>query len=219
VAACHALLSPLCSTLDYLPEVNEMFGWWRRRRDRTRSGQANKDIPPGSNERIFKAQRLKRLRKPPWQVKLEQEIFRLSSSLSDARSRLGGYEDSSPYAVSLRRIEFALNAAREYLLEFGNQSWVRRRILAGGVYEAVFSYLQTASEDLLLVDDEQAILARVPAIRAAVKAYMKTSDPRFDAYMQVIDSLTQAARSESINSDSPRPPRSDPPSSLRSRNA
>lgn len=193
-----------------------MFGWWRRWRDRTRSGQANKDIDRRSKERIFKAQRLQMLRKPPWQVKLEQEMFRLSSSLSDAHSRLGGYENDSPYAVPLRRIGDALDAAREYMLGFGNQGWVRRRILAGAVYEAVFSYLQAASEDLLLVDDEQAVLARVPAIRAAVKAYMKTSDPRFDAYMQVIDSLTQGARSENRNSDSPHPPRSDPPPPLRS---
>lgn len=193
-----------------------MFGWWRRWRDRTRGGQTNKDIHRRSKERIFRAGRLRKLRKPPWQVKLEQEMFRLGSSLSDARSRLRGYEDDSPYAVSLRSIATALDTAQEYMFEFGNLSWVRRRILAGDVYEAVFSYLQAASEDLLLVDDDQAVLTKLPAIRAAVKTYMKTSDPRFDAYMQVIDSLTQGARSENRNSGSPRPPRSDPPSPLRS---
>jgi hypothetical protein len=123
---------------------------------------------------------------PSWQVGLDLEIARLDTSLRRARAAEAGTRDS--YAT-IRMISDQLSQARMTLQDFRSRNWLARALKAGVAYEQVLACTQSASESLLLVEDEAAAEARIPGIRAAVKAYLGPDDPRVDTYTRFMDQL------------------------------
>lgn len=149
---------------------------------------------------------------PSWQISLDQEISRLRMSLARTIDR------SITGTEARVRIQGQLDAASTSLSQFNQGPWFRRLFLADSVYERVLSYLLTAAEDLLLIEDEDAVRARIPAIRAALKVYIEVSDPRFDSYLQYIDAMvlpdrTVPSRQESAPRDATESNRRPPESS------
>lgn len=142
---------------------------------------------------------------PSWQIDLRQQISRLRTSLSRTR-----YE--GPDLELAAGIDGRLREAEQRLGELSGQGWLRRNFLADGVYEQVLASVLTASEDLLLIQDEGAVRARMPAIRAALKAFIDVDDPRFDDYLRVIDSVAASGPPDHGGTASPALREPEPPS-------
>jgi hypothetical protein len=142
---------------------------------------------------------------PSWQIDLRQQISRLRTSLMRTP-----YEE--PDRDLAARIDNQLRAAEERLGQLSGQGWLRRHFLADGVYEQVLASVLAASEDLVLIEDEGTVRARIPAIRAALKAFIDVDDPRFDDYLHTIDGVAASGPPgngtavSSLTSDGPESP-------------
>jgi hypothetical protein len=141
---------------------------------------------------------------PSWQIDLRQQISRLRTSVTATR-----YEGDD--RVVAAGIDGRLQVAENQLGELSGQSWLRRHFLADGVYEQVLASVMAASEDLLLIQDESAVRARMPAMRAALKAFIDVDDPRFDDYLRVIDGVVAGAPPGNGGTTGPRPYPQEPP--------
>lgn len=156
----------------------------RRRRSRVRNTDTESSKKPSDQS----AEQRREPRTPPWQTGLEQAIERYRTALSRSHGEVPGDREI------FGRINDELCKAEKALSRFRGQSWLVRHTTAGAVYEQVLSYIQVASEDLLLIEDEELVRARIPAIRAAIKTYLGADDPRFDNYIQFIDNLLRRTR-------------------------
>jgi hypothetical protein len=84
------------------------------------------------------------------------------------------------------------------------QGLTHRLIGASSAYQQALASVYRASEDLLLVQSEAAVAARLPGLRAAVRSYLSSDDPRRELYLLRIDvALTTigAARLATAGSD------------------
>jgi hypothetical protein len=123
-----------------------------------------------------------------WTTGLWQEISRSIASLVTTEKIPEDFELRVEILRQLRR-------AADILYVFEHRSWLIRLVSAGAVYENVLSIVQIASEDLLLIEDDALAQARIPALRAGVKAYLGSDDPRFDEYTRFIDRIARSSES------------------------
>jgi hypothetical protein len=128
---------------------------------------------------------------PSWVAGLTQDISRNKASLISAETR-----SERDWAVR-EQIEHQLFLAEETLRLFVQRNWLVRLISAGAVYEEVLAMVQVTSEDLLLIEDDALVQARLPNLHAGIKAYLGASDPRFDNYTGLIDRLSRENGSSS----------------------
>jgi hypothetical protein len=154
----------------------------RRRREYARDAYADRSETTSD----YTEPRRQEVGTPPWQTGLEQAIERNRTSLLSSSREKRRREDTAV----INRINYQLRQAEDLLAKFQNQGWLYRHINAGAVYEQVLSANQVVSEDLLLVEDEELVRARIPDIRAGLKKYLGADDPRFDSYTRIIDSLS-----------------------------
>jgi hypothetical protein len=117
-----------------------------------------------------------------WQSVLRTEIDRIESTLLASR---GSTERSS----LARRIEAELHAVRVMLAEYSRLPWWWRFGRGSVTYERAMARVLAASEDLLLVASAEAALAQVPGIRAGVRTYLGSGDPRHDEFVRFCDGL------------------------------
>lgn len=146
-------------------------------------------IRPGQGSRV-----------PSWFTGLRQEIDRSRAAL------LSVTEAQSDEDRALRdEIIRQLDAADSALHNFVQRNWLARLVSAAAVYEETTAIVQVASEDLLLVEDDALVQARLPSLRAGIKAYLGASDPRFDEYTQLIDSIGRSSENDKGETSDRRP--------------
>jgi hypothetical protein len=80
-----------------------------------------------------------------------------------------------------------LAGAEAELAAFDKQPWWRRWWRAARVRDGVRDRLFTAQEDLMLLLPVEDLSARVPQLRAALKALLTADDPRYDAFTRLLD--------------------------------
>jgi hypothetical protein len=117
-----------------------------------------------------------------WQSVLRTEMDRIESTLLASR----GSTEGSPLA---RRVETELREVREMLAAYSRLSWWRRLGRGSVTYERAMARVLPASEDLLLVASAEAALAQVAGIRAGVRTYLGSGDPRHDEFVRFCDGL------------------------------
>jgi len=147
------------------------------------------DRPPAHGEpEVVSARPAYGARVPSWVTGLRQEIARNRASLLSAR---GAPAEENRELHS--RIKDQLDLAEHTLRFFVQRNWLARLTSAGAVYEEVLAIVQVTSEDLLLIENYTLVQARLPALRAGIKAYLGATDPRFDEYIQLIDRLARSS--------------------------
>lgn len=148
------------------------------------------DLPVSGIRRRSRAPRpRKRSKMSLWATGLRQEINRSRASLLSTEIESESDEDD-PLGHEIR---VQLNRAERSLEDFEQRSWLTRMFSAGATYEEILAIVQTVSEDLLLIEDDVLVQARLPALRAGIKAYLGSDDPRFDEYIRIIDRITQSS--------------------------
>jgi hypothetical protein len=80
-----------------------------------------------------------------------------------------------------------LAGAEVELAAFDKQPWWRRWWRAALVRDGVRDRLFTAQEDLMLLLPAEDLRARVPQLRAALKALLTADDPRYDGFTRLLD--------------------------------
>jgi hypothetical protein len=91
-------------------------------------------------------------------------------------------------------------AQRPYLLRRPVDAWT------GARFEAALAALHRAREGLLLIQPTSAVLARIPDLRAGVKARLPVTDPRFDGFMRLLDDLERRGSPASTAESASEPP-------------
>ncbi|WP_132145521.1 hypothetical protein [Kribbella antiqua] len=91
-----------------------------------------------------------------------------------------------------------LAEADQVLEEHFAQSWWRRLFGASGAYQAALASVYRAGEDLMLVQSDAALAARLPGLRTAVRSYLSSDDPRREMYLFQIDAALTAIGAERL---------------------
>jgi hypothetical protein len=98
----------------------------------------------------------------------------------------------------LNRIDEHLDHADYLLDEHFKRKWPVRFATASRVYQDALASVYRASEDLVLVQSDDAVVARLPGLRAAVKTYLSADDPRREIYLLRIDAALTSAGAERL---------------------
>jgi hypothetical protein len=140
-----------------------------------------------------------------WAARVQHEVDRLRADLATARiARKAAATDPPIDPSRLESIESDLNEAEKVVEQHLQQGLTHRLIGASSAYQQALASVYRASEDLLLVQSEAAVAARLPGLRAAVRSYLSSDDPRRELYLLRIDvALTTigAARLATAGSD------------------
>lgn len=118
-----------------------------------------------------------------WQGSLQLEIGRLRTTLCNVSSRPPGDQVK-------QQVQKALREAEQILEDYEAARWRWRVGRGGKTYELALGWVFQAGEDLLLVADEAAVLAQVPVIKAGIRAYLGSHDPRTASYIRYLDQLS-----------------------------
>ncbi len=103
----------------------------------------------------------------------------------DVRSRVAGIEDN-------------LDQAEAVLAEHFRKVWPRQLVSASGTYQLALSHLYRASEDLILIQSDASLAARLPGLRSAVRSYLGPEDPRRDSYLLRIEAVLSAVGAQRL---------------------
>jgi hypothetical protein len=129
----------------------------------------------------------------PWQAWIIGKAEGLRQDLANARTRAS--ETDLPLieliSADLDRAQASSRLKRWRRLA---DTW------SGSSFETALAGLHRADEGLVLVQPSSAVLARYPDLRAAVKARLSVSDPRFDVFGRLLDGLE--TRAGLVGSDS-----------------
>ena len=96
------------------------------------------------------------------------------------------------------RIGEHLDHADDVLDQYFERSWPMRLFAAGHAYQEALASVYRASEDLILVQSDEAVAARLPGLRAAVRSYLSADDPRREIYLLRIDAALTTIGAERL---------------------
>jgi hypothetical protein len=146
--------------------------------------------------------------RPAWAARVQHEVDRLRADLATARiARKATATDPAIDPSRLESIEKDLNEAEKVVEQHFQRGLTHRLIGASSAYQQAMASVYRASEDLWLVQSDAALAARLPYLRAAVRSYLSSDDPRRELYLLRIDAaLTTigAARLAVAGSDAAR---------------
>jgi hypothetical protein len=121
-----------------------------------------------------------------WEARVRHEALRLRADLASRQA------DSTRTMSSVDRQRIAkigeyLDHADAALDHYFRRNWPVRLVIASRAYQEALASVYRASEDLLLVQSADAVAARLPSLRAAVRSYLSADDPRREIYLLHID--------------------------------
>ncbi|HEY0638086.1 MAG TPA: hypothetical protein VGD67_10600 [Pseudonocardiaceae bacterium] len=121
------------------------------------------------------------------QAGLAREVGRLRLELAEAAEYQNGRRQ---YVLDdVRRL---LDDAEALLVTLAGAPWPRRLGRRAKIYEAVLAHLQRAGEELYLVSPPEAVLARLPGLKAAVRQYLGPENLRAAEYLTLCDEALRA---------------------------
>jgi hypothetical protein len=142
------------------------------------------------------ADRLGRRRVAGWEDVLHVRLDRIGVELQEATAYIAEMTrpDESPIQYrEIKRDAYAkLIKARQALAGYSAQPWMRRFLSRAALYEYIDMTAGEMSETLLLILPPALVRARIPYLRADLKRYIPSADPRYDIYTRLLDSLVQS---------------------------
>jgi hypothetical protein len=161
------------------------------------------NIPTGARPsgrrrlRMRQGGRQKRLRsRSMWAGRVDTELERICGELNALETTGDMPPRTAALPPILESIEGNLKEAREVLDKHFRRCLLGQIFGATGAYQAALSAVYRASEDLFLVQNEAAVKARLPDLRAAIRAYLSADDPRRESYLLYIDTALIATAAE-----------------------
>jgi hypothetical protein len=134
-------------------------------------------------------------RSSSWTVRCAQGIDRLQAAVAAIEERNDRVVSGTARALDadsptyLNAAIKALRHAGGLLADFRSKSLIPRLLSSSDTYVAVLADLQTATEQLIYVQDDEALLGMVPDLAGAVRNYLSTDDPRRETYLNYLTNL------------------------------
>jgi hypothetical protein len=135
-----------------------------------------------------------------WAARVRHEVDRLRADVTTASIEGPDLPDTQRTIGQHRidRIRKHLDDADEVLEQHFQQRWPRQLIGASGAYQEALASVYRAGEDLILVQSDAALAARLPGLRAAVQSYLSSEDPRRELYLLRIDAALTTTGAERL---------------------
>lgn len=131
-----------------------------------------------------------------WEARVRHEAQRLQADLDCTRVVKTTW--SAVDNARIKRIDEHLNHADYLLDEHFKRNWPIRLVTASRVYQDALASVYRASEDLILVQSTDAMVARLPGLRAAVKSYLSADDPLREIFLLRIDAVLTSVGAERL---------------------
>lgn len=133
-----------------------------------------------------------------WEARVRHEAQRLRADLRCSAAASTTTTRSAVDSERIQRIGEHLDHADYLLDEHFRRNWPVRLITASRVYQDALASVYRASEDLILVQNDDAVVARLPGLRAAVKSYLSADDARREIYLLRIDAALTSVGAERL---------------------